>query len=186
MPLTTLDLDTALVLIDLQRGITALPTVHPATEIVARGARLAGAFRERGLPVVLVRVTGTAPGRSEAPSRSGEPPADFADLVPELGRAEGDIVITKQRWGAFHGTGLDERLRALGVTQLVLAGIATSAGVESTARAAHEHGYHVTVAVDAVTDIDAGLHRNSVEKVFPRLAETGTTDAVISLLDRRA
>ncbi|MFE0044062.1 isochorismatase family protein [Streptomyces albireticuli] len=184
MPATTLDERTALVLIDLQKGIVALPTAHPAEEVVARGARLAAAFREHGLPVVLVRVVGAAPGRAEAPLRGGKPPADFADLVPELDRQDGDIVVTKHTWGAFHATDLDLQLRRRGVTQIVLAGIATGAGVESTARAAHEHGYHVTVVTDAMTDTDAEVHRIAVERVFPRLAETGTTDEVIALLGR--
>ncbi|ATL25358.1 isochorismatase family protein [Streptomyces formicae] len=182
MTATVLDPTTALVLVDLQKGITGLPTVHPADEIVERAARLADAFRERGLPVVLVRVTGGAPGRTEAPARGGRPPADWADLVPELGRVDSDIVVTKQQWGAFYGTDLDLQLRRRGVRQVVLAGIATSIGVESTARAAHEHGYHVTVAVDAVTDMDADAHRNSVEKIFPRLGEIDTAEAVARLL----
>lgn len=182
MTATTLDPTTALVLVDLQKGITALPTAHPSAEIVERSARLADAFRERGLPVVLVRVTGGAPGRTEGPARGGEVSADWADLVPELGRQDSDIVVTKQQWGAFYGTDLDLQLRRRGVTQVVVAGIATSIGVESTARAAHEHGYHVTVAVDAVTDMDAQAHRNSIEKIFPRLGETDTAEAIAQLL----
>lgn len=182
MTATTLDPTTALVLVDLQKGITALPTAHPSSEIVERSARLADAFRERGLPVVLVRVTGGAPGRTEGPAGGGDLPADWADLVPELGRQDSDIVVTKQQWGAFYGTDLDLRLRRHGVTQVVIAGIATSIGVESTARAAHEHGYHVTVATDAVTDMDADAHRNSVEKIFPRLGETDTAEAIAKLL----
>ncbi|MEU7487400.1 isochorismatase family protein [Streptomyces sp. NPDC042319] len=182
MTATTLDPNTALVLIDLQKGIAALPTAHPAAEVIERGARLAAAFRARGLPVVLVNVTGGAPGRTEGPARAGNPPADWAELVPELDRQPSDVLVTKKTWGAFHGTPLDMELRRLGVTQIVLAGIATSIGVESTARSAYEHGYHVTVATDAVTDMDADAHRNSVEKIFPRLGETDTTDAVVKLL----
>ncbi|MFF4223846.1 isochorismatase family protein [Streptomyces sp. L500] len=185
MTATTLDPTTALVLIDLQKGIVALPTTDPAPTadaVVERAARLAAAFRERGLPVVLVRVAGAAPGRSEAPLRSGRPPADFAELVPGIGRQETDIVVTKHTWGAFHATDLDLQLRRRGVTQVVLAGIATGAGIESTARAAHEHGYHVTVATDAVTDPDPEVHRFSVTKVLPRLAETDTTDNILALL----
>ncbi|MFE7119678.1 isochorismatase family protein [Streptomyces sp. NPDC057654] len=183
MPATTLDANTALVLIDLQKGITALPTFSPAADVVARSAELAAAFRERGLPVVLVNVTGGAPGRTQAAGgRGGELPADWAELVAEIGRQPGDITVTKQQWGAFHGTALDLELRRRGVTQIVLAGIATSIGVESTARAAHEHGYHVTIATDAVTDMDADAHRNSIEKIFPRLGELDSTKAVIELL----
>lgn len=182
MTATTLDPKTALVVIDLQRGIVARPTVHPAAEIVARSATLADAFRAKGLPVVLVRVTDSAPGRTEGPTGSGRPPAAWSEIVPELGPEEGDIVIAKQQWGAFYGTDLDLQLRRRGVTQVVLTGIATSIGVESTARAAHEHGYHVTVVTDAVTDVDADAHRNSLEKIFPRLGETDTAEAIVKLL----
>ncbi|WP_329455840.1 isochorismatase family protein [Streptomyces sp. NBC_01497] len=182
MSATTLDPKTALVVVDLQKGIVSLPTVHPADEVVERSARLAAAFRAKGLPVVLVRVTGGAPGRTEGASGGGQPPADWADLVEGLGRQDSDIVVTKQVWGAFHGTDLDLQLRRRGVTQVVLSGIATSIGVENTARAAYEHGYNVTVATDAVTDMDAETHRNAVERVFPRLGETDTTDAIIKLL----
>ncbi|WP_327295482.1 MULTISPECIES: isochorismatase family protein [unclassified Streptomyces] len=182
MTATTLDTRTALILVDLQKGIVGLPTVHPAAEIIERAARLADAFRAHDLPVVLVRVTGGAPGRNESPARQGTPPADWAELVPELNQQDTDIVVTKQTWGAFYGTDLDMQLRRLGVTQVVLGGIATAIGVESTARSAQEHGYHVTVATDAVTDMDPEAHRNAVERIFPRLGETDTTDAVIKLL----
>jgi nicotinamidase-related amidase len=180
---TTLDPRTALVVIDLQKGIVGLETAHPTADVVARSATLADAFRAKGLPVVLVHVVDGAPGRNEAPAGSGgQPPADWADIVPELGPREGDIVVTKRTWGAFHGTDLDLRLRRAGVTQVVLTGVATSIGVESTARSAYEHGYHVTIATDAVTDMNADAHRNSVERIFPRLGETDTTEAIIKLL----
>ncbi|SCF75288.1 isochorismatase family protein [Streptomyces sp. Ncost-T10-10d] len=182
MTATTLDPKTALVVVDLQKGIVGLPTVHPAADIVANSATLADAFRAKGLPVVLVRVTGGAPGRTETPRHSGTPAADWAEIVSELGPREGDIVVTKQRWGAFYGTDLDLQLRRRGVTQVVVTGVATSIGVESTARCAYEHGYHVTVATDAVTDMDGDAHRNSVEKIFPRLGETDTTEAIVKLL----
>jgi nicotinamidase-related amidase len=91
-------------------------------------------------------------------------------------------VVTKRNVGAFHGTDLDLQLRRRGITQIVLGGIATSMGVESTARAAHDHGYHVTLVTDAMADMDADVHRNSVERIFPRLGETGTTAEILALL----
>ncbi|WP_433893544.1 isochorismatase family protein [Streptomyces sp. CA-111067] len=182
MSVTTLDPRTALVVIDLQRGIVGLPTAHPADEIVTRSAQLAAAFRERELPVVLVNVAGLAPGRNEGPGMSGALPDDWTLLVDGLDRQPGDITVTKKQWGAFHGTSLDMELRRLGVTQIVLAGISTSIGVESTARAAYDSGYHVTVAVDAVTDTDADAHAHAVGKIFPRLGETGSTAEITALL----
>jgi len=105
--------------------------------------------------------------------------------VPELNRQPGDHAVTKKTWGAFTGTDLDAHLKAAGVTQIVLTGVATSIGVESTARQAHELGYNVTLAVDAMTDLNSDAHANSVERVFPRLGETGSTQDIVALLDRR-
>ncbi len=182
MPLTELDPTAALIVIDLQKGIVGAPTAHPASEIVARAAELARAFRERGLPVVLVNVTTRAPGRTDAGFPTTSRPADWTDLVPELEKQSGDYIISKQRVGAFIGTTLDEVLRRRGVTQVFLAGISTSFGVESTARSAHDLGYNVVFVVDAMTDRDAEVHRHSVEKTFPRLGETATTNDVLNAI----
>ena len=185
MPLTKLDDTSALVVIDLQKGIVGLPCAHPADEIVGRAARLASAFRGRGLPVVLVNVAGRAPGRTEV-QFNFTPPADWTELVPELDRQPSDYTVTKQQIGAFYGTALEQILRRHGVTQVVLAGAATSSGVEATARNAYDHGYNVTLVVDAMTDLSADAHRHSVETIFPRLGETATTDDVIRSLGERA
>ncbi|MCA7931085.1 isochorismatase family protein [Burkholderia cepacia] len=185
MSATRLDTNTALVVIDLQKGIVALPTAHPVEPVVAHSRALLDAFRSRGLPVVLVNVAGVAPGRTQQQARTGALPPDWTELVPELNRQPGDHVVTKKTWGAFTGTGLDAHLKAAGVTQIVLAGVATSIGVESTARQAHELGYNVTLAIDAMTDLNADAHANSVERLFPRLGETGMTQDIVALLDRR-
>jgi len=186
MALTTLDEKTALIVIDLQKGIVGMPTVHPGTEIVKRAAALAEAFRRHRLPVILVNVDNLAPGRTEQAPNLRAFPADWTELIPELNRRPTDHAVTKRTWGAFTGTGLNEHLKGLGVTQIVIAGIATSAGVESTARQAHELGYNVALAVDAMTDRSAEAHANSVTRIFPRLGETGTTEEIIALLDARA
>lgn len=184
-----LDPKSALVLIDLQRGITAMPTQpHTAEDVVARGAQLAKAFRDQGLPVVLVRVSwldasDMPPGRTmQAGGGNYTPPQGWDELVDELDVQPGDIRITKRHWGAFHGTELDLQLRRRGVTTIVLGGIATSIGVESTARAAHEHGYHVVIATDAAADRDSDSHDHSMLKIFPRLGVTATTDEVLTAL----
>lgn len=184
MSVTTLDPHTALIVIDLQNGIVAYPTAHPTADVVARAGALADAFRRRQLPVVLVNVTGSAPGRTEQARRPGNQPAGWSDLVPELHPRQGDHTVSKRTWGAFTGTDLLAHLQENGVTQVVLAGVATSIGVESTARQAHELGFNVTLAVDAMTDMSADAHANSVERIFPRLGETGTSAGIIALLER--
>lgn len=182
MPLTKLDTNAALVVIDLQKGITGLPTVHPVGEIISRAARLARAFREKKLPVVLVHVNGRAPGRTDAGFPKVAFPPDWSELVPELEQAPDDHVVTKQRWGAFLGTDLDDYLRQHGVSQVFVVGIASSAGVESTARSAYDLGYNVVLVTDAMTDRDPEVHRFCIEKMFPRLGETDTTENVLALM----
>jgi nicotinamidase-related amidase len=185
MPLTTLDTTAALIVIDLQKGIAGLPTAHPPAEVIARAAQLARAFRNASLPVVLVNVTGRAPGRTDAGLPKFSFPPDWTELVPELEQQPGDHLVTKERVGAFLGTSLDDHLRRHGVTQVFLTGISTSAGVESTARSAYDLGYNVVLVVDAMTDLNADTHHHSVEKVFPRIGETDTTERVLELLKQR-
>jgi nicotinamidase-related amidase len=185
MSLSTLDPVAALVVIDLQKGVAGLPAVHPIAQIVARTTELARAFRQRGLPVILVNVNGMAPGRTDAGRPKFAFPPDWAELVPELDQQPTDLLITKQRWGAFISTSLHDDLRQHGVTQIVLTGVATSIGVESTARSAYDHGYNVALVVDAMTDLDADAHRHSIQKIFPRLGQTVKTDELLKLLNER-
>jgi nicotinamidase-related amidase len=185
MPLTKLDPNAALLVVDLQKFVFSMPAVHPAAGIVARNAQLARAFRERGLPVVLIRVTGAGFGRTRTdagPTNFSAVPPEWKELVPDLDPQPDDLIVTKPRWGAFIGTTLDYELRQRGVTQVFVTGVATSIGVESTARSAFEFGYHVVPVVDAMTDRDAGSHRHTVEKIFPRLGETETTENVLKAL----
>ena len=180
MPLTQLDKTAALLLIDLQKGIVNRPTAHPAAEIVARAARLARAFRDRELPVILVNVAGRPAGRNDAGPMKMEFPPDWTDLVPELEPQATDHRLTKHSLGAFATTGLQELLQKLGVTQVFIAGISTSIGVESTARYAYDLGYNMVFVSDAMTDTSPEAHRNSLEKIFPRLGEIDTSGNVLA------
>jgi nicotinamidase-related amidase len=182
MPASMLDSNTALFVIDLQKAIASIPSLHPVAAVVTNASRLAAAFRQHDLAVVLVNVTGGAPGRTEQADRGFAP--DFADLLPELNRRPQDHLATKQTWDAFTGTDLEAYLRTAGVTQVVLCGVATSIGVESTARHAYELGFNVTLAVDAMTDTNADAHANRVSRIFPRLGETAATQQIIGLLDQ--
>lgn len=183
MPLTKLDRRSALIVVDLQNGIVSLPVVHPAHEIVARAAALAEEFRGRELPVVLVNTDGSAPGRREQNAMGAARPPGWTDLVPELRPRFDDWRVTKQTPGAFTDTDLERRLKDAGITQVVVAGIATGTGVETTARQAYELGFNVAVATDAMTDTDAAVHENSVTRIFPRIGETGTTAEITALLE---
>jgi nicotinamidase-related amidase len=184
MPVTALDPNVALIVIDLQKGIAALTGAHPMAGIIERSSALAAAFRAKGLPVVLVNAVGVAPGRAEQSRGLDGLPAEWFELVPELDAQPSDILVTKRTWGAFTNTDLEAQLRSRDVTQVVVTGVATSAGVESTARFAHELGFNVTLAVDAMTDLSLEAHENSVARIFPRVGEIGTTDEILSLLNK--
>ena len=179
MSITAIDPNTALIIIDLQKGIVGLPCAHPMNDIVQHALELIGAFRQKALPVVLVNVAGGATGRTEQARKLTDLPADWSELVPELDAQASDHKVTKRTWGAFMHTDLHEHLQSLGVTQVVVAGVATSIGVESTARQAYELGYNVTLATDAMTDMNADAHDNSVTRIFPRLGETGSTADIL-------
>jgi nicotinamidase-related amidase len=185
MALTTIDANTALIVVDLQAGLIGAPFIHPIGGIVERAATLIGVFRRHGLPIVLVNVDGGAPGRTEQPRHAGPFSDGWTNLIPELDRQPGDIVVTKRTWGAFASTDLEARLKARGVTQVVIAGVATGTGVESTARQAYEQGFNVTLAIDAMTDLRPAAHDYSIANVFPRLGETGSTQAIVDLLETK-
>jgi nicotinamidase-related amidase len=189
MPVTALDPKCALVVIDMQKGVLAMRTVHSTVDVLANVVRLVDAFRERRLPVVLVRVgwardrSDALKARTQAPPPASKPPADFFEYADEL-RADPsrDILIHKRQWGAFYGTDLDLQLRRRGVTNIVLCGISTSIGVESTARDAWERSYNLTFGSDAMTDLSAEAHDRALQIIFPRLGEIGTADEILSKL----
>lgn len=186
MALTTLDPVTALIVVDLQRGIVGSPLAHAMSDVVGRASALAAAFRRHRLPVALVNVDGAAPGRTERPRPAGPLPDGWTTLIPELDQQPGDIAVTKRTWGAFASTDLESQLRSRGVTQVVIVGIATGTGVESTARQAYEAGFNVTLATDAMTDPRSEAHDYSIANVFPQLGESGSTQAIIELLATRS
>ncbi|MFF9199037.1 isochorismatase family protein [Streptomyces sp. NPDC014779] len=159
---------TALVLVDLMERIVALPLApRPGSDVLAAAGRLAETFRAAGAPVVHIRV--------ERPGVDTQPPG--SDLVAALVRP-GDEVVVKRTIGGFQDTGLDELLRARGARTLVLGGIATNLGVESTARAAADLGYDLVFAEDAMTALTADEHRASVQLDFPRLGTVAETTAI--------
>ena len=188
MPIQQLDARTALILIDLQKGITAMPTIESGDVIVQRAAKLAAAFRERELPVVRVRVAFSPDGGDVLRARVDAPPPavarspDWAELREEIGTGPHDIIITKRQWDAFYGTELDLQLRRRKMTGFVIAGISTSIGVESTARHGRELGYEIAVARDVVTDTVREAHENSLQRIFPRLGQIDDSAAIISAL----
>jgi nicotinamidase-related amidase len=197
--ITAIDAKTALVLIDLQKGIMGLPTAHPTEQILEKSLELIEAFRSKNLPIVFVNVNplgakwtqarveqSTAPKGEEAieQARVAMEQSGFFDLVPQLNVQPDDVLITKNTWNAFYNTKLHEKLQKLGISNIVLAGVATSIGVEGTARNASEHGYNITFAQDAMTDMHLSAHENSFKSIFPRIGEVDDTAAIIAMLNK--
>ena len=180
---------TALVVIDLQNGIVGMATVpHTAPDVVTRSTQLADAFRAKQALVVLVHVD-TGPNGELFPRTIADverprmaPAPGWSDIVPELGPKPGDAVVTKHQPSAFFGTDLDIHLRRRGITTIVLCGISTNVGVDSTARTGYEHGYNLVFVSDAMTGRDADLHTMAVTKYFPTIGRVRTTGEVVAAL----
>ena len=190
-PLTIDPKTTALVLIDVQNGILAMPLApYGAGGILEKTVALGEEFNRLGAPVVLVRVAfandyADRPNQPVDSPMAGPPgglPPEWSAFAPAIAALHADVVITKRQWGAFHGTELDLQLRRRGITTIVLGGIATNFGVESTAREAWQHNYAVIVAEDATTTLGADLHQMSMEKIMPRIARVRSTADIIAAL----
>jgi nicotinamidase-related amidase len=181
---------TALVLIDLQAGIAALPVQgNSAASVLTNARSLIDAFRAADAPVVLVKVAFPVGASSLKPVTDSPPPATvpaeppgWAEFCPELGVQDSDIVVLKRQWGAFYGTDLDLQLRRRGIGTIVMAGIATSIGVDSTARGANERGYQQVFVEDAMSDLHAEMHTATCRYIFPRIGRVRTTAQVVSAL----
>ena len=178
---------TALILIDLEHAIVSRELApYSAEDVVSRSAKLAEAVRASGGTAVYVHVLITdvlsLPADRENPRPDGPIPPEASELVPEAGFREGDVLITKRQWGAFYGTNLEQQLRRKGIRTIIMAGIATNMGVESTARAAHDQGYELVFAEDAMTSISAEAHEFSVQTMFPMMGRVRSSDEIIAAL----
>ncbi|MEI6287814.1 MAG: hydrolase [Bacillota bacterium] len=187
MPELTIDkTKTALVVIDLQNGIVGRTTApYTSDSVVKNAAAIAEAFRKNDMPVFLVRVCPSADGKdalhpvADTALPAQAPPPGYADIVAGLNQQPNDFVITKHQWGAFYGTELDLQLRRRGVATIVLCGISTNIGVESTARVAYEYGYNQVFVEDAMAAMSAEEHLHTVNKIFPRVGLVRATDDVL-------
>lgn len=183
---------TALISIDLQHSNVGRQLApHAAADVVQRSKRIADALRAAGGTVVWVRVDVTAllslpaDASISRPPGSPVPPPEFSQLVPELQVQDGDVLITKRQWGAFYGTDLDQQLRRRGIKTLVMSGIATNFGVDSTARAAFDRGYELVFVEDAMSSLAAELHHFANKELFPRMGRVRSTDALVAAIGAR-
>ncbi len=180
---------TAIVVIDLQAGIVSMPTEpHPAKIVIENTAKLLTEARRKGIAVFLVHVTPSAdlkdalnPITETAFQTSGYNPG-WSSYVPELNIQSSDFLITKHQWGAFYGTELDLQLRRRGIDTIILCGISTNIGVESTARFAYEFGYNQIFVQDAMAARSKEEHEYTIKYIFPRLGLIRSTSEIINAL----
>ena len=179
---------TAIVVIDLQKGIVGRAThPRPASTVVANTVRILRAARRAGATPVLVHVGGAPDGRDRLHPVADEIlggqaplPPDWSELIPDLEQAPGDLVILKRQWGAFYGTDLELQLRRRGLLTIVLCGIATEYGVESTARDAYERGFEQIFVADAMGALGPQSQEHCLTRIFPRMGRVRDTEAVLA------
>jgi len=179
---------TALVVIDLQKGIAGRPMEpHTAHEVIGNAALLVQAFRKNGMPVFLVHVVHAPETMLKVPTDSSFPrppvlPPDWSEFVPEIAPVPSDVVIAKKQWGAFYGTDLELQLRRRGMDTIVLCGISTEYGVESTARFAYEYGFRQVFADDAMTSALAESHHAAVNFILKRMGLVRKTGEILAAI----
>ena len=181
---------TAVVVIDLQKGIVGFPgNPRSASSVIANSVALLDAARSVGAQPILVHVGRSSDDGDGLQVASDEPmrmpgalPPDWSELIPELNRQPNDLVILKRQWGAFYGTDLELQLRRRGLSTIILCGIATAFGVESTARDAYERGFEQIFAEDAMTSRTTESHANAIANIFPRIGRVRSTAEIVAAL----
>lgn len=180
----------ALVLIDLQNGIASRErstSPYTSEEVIQNASRLVKAFSDKGAFIVLVRVS-TIDGKdmvrpkTDSKATGMKYPKGWDNLVPEIADTKNAHIITKRQWGAFYGTDLDLQLRRRGIDTIILGGISTNIGVDTTAREAYQHGYNQFFVEDAMTAVTKEEHDYVCKYIFPRIGKIRTTKEIISLL----
>ena len=182
---------TALVVVDLQNFAIALDTVPtPTSALLANTVKIADACRDRSILVVLIRV---GHEQNKLPHPSPKIDAGFSgfqfgpdakEIAPELGPKPGDVIVDKYNWGAFHGTNLDTHLRRRGIRTLIMTGLVTNVGVDTTMREAQAHGYDQVLVKDAVAAMSLEEHDYMLKYIAPRLSRVRTTEELLAALDR--
>ncbi len=180
----------ALVLIDLQNGITAReisPSPYTSEEVIQNASKLVNVFSEKGAFIVLVRVS-TIDGKDMVRPKTDlkvtgmKYPEGWDNLVPEIADTKNAHIVTKRQWGAFYGTDLDLQLRRRGIDTIILGGISTNIGVDTTAREAYQHGYNQIFVEDAMTAVTKEEHEYVCKYIFPRIGKLRTTKEIVSSL----
>lgn len=179
---------TALVVIDLQNGVVNREFApYSSAQVIENASKLISAFTNRGIFTALVRVSHIDEKDALRPSvdlknHRSKFQEGWDSYVPEIANIENVHRIIKRQWGAFYGTDLDLQLRRRGIDTIVLCGISTAIGVDTTAREAYQHGYNQIFLEDAMTASRKEEHDYVCKYIFPRIGKIRTTEEVLKLL----
>ena len=183
---------TALVVIDLQKGIVSMQTEpHSSKVVIENTVKILTEARRRDIPVFLVHVTPSPDLKdalrpvSETSYQMSKYDSSWSEYVPELSIQPSDFLITKHQWGAFYGTDLDLQLRRRGIDTIILCGISTNFGVESTGRFAYEYGFNQIFVSDAMAARSKEEHEHPLKYIFPRLGLIRTTNEVLKAFNNK-
>jgi nicotinamidase-related amidase len=142
--------DTALLVIDVQKGMFAEEPVYRGTQLLEVLNDLIGRARAAGTPVIYVRHNGNRIEHPLHPDNPGWP------IHPAIAPADGELIVDKREPDSFYETTLQQELEARGIKKLVISGIQTDLCVDTTCRRAYSLDYEITLASDAHSTWDAG------------------------------
>lgn len=177
---------TALVLIDLQKGILSMETQPNSTDFVVENAvKMIKQFRKNDGFIAFVRVKfydgrdALSPRLAEQPL-PGKPRKDFSDFPTAFNVTDDDYIVNKRGFSAFFGTDLDLQLRRRGIENIILGGISTHIGVDTTARDAYQYGYEQYFVTDMMSAPRIELHNFSIDNSFPIMGKVITLESLIT------
>ncbi|HCV9035265.1 isochorismatase family protein [Staphylococcus aureus] len=170
---------TALVLIDLQEGILKMDYApYTAENVVQNANKLIDVFRKNNGFIVFVRV-------KFYDGKDALQPNSMVSLPPKEGDDYSRFhhLLDKRHFSAFVGTDLDLQLRRRGIDTIVLGGVATHVGVDTTARDAYQLNYNQFFVTDMMSAQNETLHQFPIDNVFPLMGQTITTNDFLNILN---
>ncbi|OZU87060.1 isochorismatase [Virgibacillus indicus] len=161
--------NTALVLIDLQKESNF--GLKQMDQVVTNANRLINGFREMDIPIIYTRQINRADGvglsLKDPLNDDGTPfyynsASENIEILDEIKPKNGDIVIDKYRWSAFHETSLDLTLKSLNVKNVVIGGVVTDGCLVTSVFDAYFRDYQIHLIKDICTASNTGSHMASL------------------------
>ncbi|MCL4400428.1 cysteine hydrolase [Candidatus Parvarchaeota archaeon] len=177
---------TALIVWDVQTML--VERIYNKDEFLSNMNRLIAKAREKNMPIFFTKIT-PLPHEFESPARkyaSSRMKYNLSQLPKEAFELaiipkENEVVLNKNTASVFIGTNFELMARNAGIETLVIAGISTEVGVESSARDAVNRGFYTIVASDSSSSTDKEAHQRSLLNMA-KLFDVVTTAELIKYL----